>query len=70
MYLNVTGRNDYKFLTINVELVPPKPNEFDRNVSKCFSIRFDGMSNFAESSSGFSKLRLAAMKSFFIIRIE
>ncbi len=61
---------DYKFLTISVELVPPKPKELERKVSKCVETRAPGMLSLAESSSGFSKLRLAATKSFFIINIE
>ena len=53
-----------------MELVPPKPKELERNTSKCLDILSAGIKSRAESSSGFSKFRFAAMKSFFIISIE
>ena len=60
----------YRFRMIKVELVPPKPNELDKKVSNCVSTRSVGIFNLAESSSGFSKLTLGAIKPFFIIIIE
>ena len=44
--------------------------ELERNTSKCLDILSAGIKSRAESSSGFSKFRFAAMKSFFIISIE
>ena len=55
---------------INVEFVPPKPNELLKKVSKCLVMVLLGMSKRAEFSSGFSKLMFPAIKSFFIINIE
>lgn len=60
----------YKFFTIRVELVPPNPKEFDKNVSNVFSTLSAGILSFAESSSGFSKFMLGAINPFFIINIE
>ena len=55
---------------INVELVPPKPKELLRNMSKCASIVSGMMLMHAVSSSGCSKLMLPAIKLFFIINSE
>ena len=64
------GPYSCKFLITRDEFVPPNPNELERKVSKCLCTSRPGIRSLAESSSGFSKFRLAAMKSFFIIRIE
>ena len=61
---------DYKFLIINVELVPPKPNELERNMSKCVWVVSGMTFTHDVSSSGSEKLMLPAMKSFFIMSIE
>ena len=55
---------------ISVELVPPNPNELERNVSNSRFTRWVGIFNGAEASSGSSKLRLGAMKPLFIMRVE
>ena len=55
---------------INVELVPPKPNELLRNISKCCWIVSGTTLMHCVTSSGFSKFSEPAMKSFFIISIE
>ena len=60
----------FRSFTISVELVPPNPKELERNISKCASRVSGRMFRQAVSSSGCSKLRLPAMKPFFIIRME
>ena len=58
------------FFTMMVELVPPKPKLLERNMSKCCCLVSGSTLRQAVTSSGFSKLMLPAMKSFFIIRME
>ena len=60
----------FQSFTISVELVPPKPNELLRNMSKWVYLVSGSTLMQAVSSSGFSKFRLPPMKSFFIISIE
>src|SRR6187200_1976398 len=55
---------------ISEELVPPKPNELDKNTIISFSIVLFAIFNFAESSSGFSKFMLGATNEFCIINTE
>ena len=60
----------YILRTIRVELVPPNPKELLRKVSK-WAERVSGTTLMqAVSSSGFSKFKEPAMKSFFIISNE
>ena len=46
---------------INVEFVPPKPNELDRNILNCFSRVVVTKFSFALSSSGVCKLIFGAI---------
>ena len=55
---------------LGVELVPPKPKEFDKNTSIFFPVAVFTIFNFAESSSGVSKLILGAKKLLCIISSE
>ena len=55
---------------ISDELVPPNPNEFDKNTTISFSTVFFAIFNLAESSSGFSKFILGATNEFCIIKTE
>ena len=60
----------YIFFIISVLLVPPKPNELDSITSNFFDCVEEIIFRFCEYSSGFSKLILGAIKSFFIISTE
>jgi hypothetical protein len=55
---------------INVELVPPNPNELDRKELISFLVVFEAIFSFEVNSSGSSKLILGATKEFSIIKIE
>ena len=53
--------NSCLLYTSSEELVPPNPNELDKNVSNSVSTLREGIFSRAEASSGSSKLRLGAV---------
>jgi hypothetical protein len=52
------------------ELVPPKPKEFERNVSNSKLTILLLILSFSDASSGFSKFIVGAINEFCIIKME